>query len=272
MFCFLCIQIFAHDGGKEVCQRYQLNFNEYEKIFPKKYFYKLQLKKFILITEQKSGTNLIEKCLSLMTGKLIVDHSIVKSLTFSQLQDWVEKHNNFLFCHTSDIEHIKNADSSIKKITILRDFRDVIISRLFFMEKLNTSLPNLSLSSWKQLSYDEKITYLILEVSQNLFYTNPEILSDYLIIKFEDLVGEKGLGKNENQLTSIYQISNCLGIKLNSNQVKYIVNNLYGNTNSFRKGQIGDWKKYFNDDNKKLCKEIMNDWLIKFGYEKNDNW
>ncbi len=39
-----------------------------------------------------------------------------------------------------------------------------------------------------------------------------------------------------------------------------------------RKGIIGDWKNYFNDNHKKKFKEIAGDLLIELGYEKDYNW
>ena len=39
-----------------------------------------------------------------------------------------------------------------------------------------------------------------------------------------------------------------------------------------RKGQIGDWKNYFADDEKKIFKAKENEALVKLRYEKNATW
>lgn len=39
-----------------------------------------------------------------------------------------------------------------------------------------------------------------------------------------------------------------------------------------RKGSIGDWKNYFNEDIKKLTKTLVGDLLIHLKYEQNDDW
>lgn len=39
-----------------------------------------------------------------------------------------------------------------------------------------------------------------------------------------------------------------------------------------RKGIVGDWKNYFNDEHKKRFKELIGESLIRWGYEKGFNW
>ena len=41
---------------------------------------------------------------------------------------------------------------------------------------------------------------------------------------------------------------------------------------TFRSGRTGEWKKYFNDEHKKIFKDVAGDLLIKLGYEEEDNW
>lgn len=40
----------------------------------------------------------------------------------------------------------------------------------------------------------------------------------------------------------------------------------------FRKGEVGDWKRFFTDDVKRWFKDQAGDTLIELGYEKDDNW
>jgi hypothetical protein len=40
----------------------------------------------------------------------------------------------------------------------------------------------------------------------------------------------------------------------------------------FRKGIVGDWKNYFNDQHKARFKSAAGEYLIDFGYEKDDKW
>ena len=42
---------------------------------------------------------------------------------------------------------------------------------------------------------------------------------------------------------------------------------------TFRKGVSGQWKMVFNEEHKELFKETDRDgWLVRLGYEEDDNW
>jgi len=40
----------------------------------------------------------------------------------------------------------------------------------------------------------------------------------------------------------------------------------------YRKGVAGDWKNHFNERHIRYFKNAMNDILVKYGYEKDENW
>jgi hypothetical protein len=41
---------------------------------------------------------------------------------------------------------------------------------------------------------------------------------------------------------------------------------------TFRSGRTGEWRKYFNDEHKKIFKDVAGELLVKLGYEKDNNW
>jgi hypothetical protein len=41
---------------------------------------------------------------------------------------------------------------------------------------------------------------------------------------------------------------------------------------TFRKGQTGEWEKYFDSEHKKLFKKCAGEMLITLGYEKDMDW
>jgi hypothetical protein len=41
---------------------------------------------------------------------------------------------------------------------------------------------------------------------------------------------------------------------------------------TFRKGQPGNWREHFTDENKKFFKNQAGDILQRLGYEKNQDW
>jgi hypothetical protein len=43
-------------------------------------------------------------------------------------------------------------------------------------------------------------------------------------------------------------------------------------SSTYRKGAVGDWREEFSPEIKKLFKAHAGDWLIRLGYEKDNNW
>lgn len=94
-----------------------------------------------------------------------------------------------------------------------------------------------------------------------------------LVVKFEDIVGAKGGGDKETQLSTIKKIFDHIGVELTDDKINEISENSFSNkTKTFRKGQIGNWRSEFSDKNIKLFKEVAGDLLVKLGYEKDNNW
>ena len=91
-------------------------------------------------------------------------------------------------------------------------------------------------------------------------------------VKFEDLIGPDGGGSLESQLIEIINIANHIGISLSKEEAHAIASSLFGNSPTFRKGQIGDWKNHFTEEHKELFKKIAGQLLIDLGYESDFNW
>ena len=63
-----------------------------------------------------------------------------------------------------------------------------------------------------------------------------------------------------------------MGVDLSLQQVQEIADTLFGDTVTFRKGQIGSWRDLFTPFHKALFKEVMGEELIRLGYESDCNW
>lgn len=66
-------------------------------------------------------------------------------------------------------------------------------------------------------------------------------------------------------------------VDLNEDQVTQRVIEILENmqrtdTPTYRKGRVGDWRVYFTPRVKDTFKKQSNDWLVRLGYEKDDNW
>ena len=94
----------------------------------------------------------------------------------------------------------------------------------------------------------------------------------FCTIRFEDLVGPRGGGSLECQLKEIKKIANHLRLDVDDQVIEKVADQLFGGTETFRKGQIGSWKDHFELRHKEAFKKIAGQLLIDLGYEKDFNW
>lgn len=245
--------------------------------------------KFIVICPPKCGTHLISRALQLMTNKKPFharDYYLDDYSGFVRDMSVCEKKKRFIQTHIPvDQRLIKWFKSRKYKVfTILRDPRDVLISSIHWVFSGNDvdHLIDVPEESFSQLSLEEQISELItgerfgfqlidrlyrrhydwLELDRNMLYPTT----------FEELVGPNGGGDELQQKRVIHEIAQHIGMSLSEEKVDKIATELFGNTNTFRSGQIGAWKKDFSDQNKEEFKRYYGEDLIRLGYEQDFDW
>ena len=247
--------------------------------------------KFIIIAIHKTGTHLTKKAIELILKEASIDLKL-------HGQHWdqgsikekiINERRTQLIGHA--LYNPKSAkiirENNYKGFFCIRDPRDVTVSLAFYSKTAEFVGPNLS-----ELSLDQQLTYLLntekkyqVFSKDNAFFCDiPNVKSlynlqtgwgkekNFFIIKFEDLIGPKGNGSLQKQLKTIKAIAQHININLSNKQILNISNNLFGNTETFRKGQIGDWKNHFSQKHKLLAKKTLGKILIDLGYENDKNW
>lgn len=156
-------------------------------------------------------------------------------------------------------------------ILIVRDPRDVAVSKAFYLLKR----PEAELHS-HLISLSERERFIAsingipgrmrsLAELYNMFlpWLNE---GSCLMIKFEDLVGSRGGGSDEKQSETLRRIAGHLGIPFDENELKEIAHKSFNkNSVTFRKGQIGDWTNWLDDEMLSILKK--DDTIFKkFGY------
>jgi hypothetical protein len=173
--------------------------------------------------------------------------------------------------------------TSIGRVTffIYRDPRDLLISQVFFatdmheehgMHAYYNSLPD----------FNERLKVAITGIDQDGLHM-VSVKQRYegvfqwleqknvLCIRFEDLINNRDVTLNQ-MLDEVektgYKIptprEKSLSILIEAIQPK--------KSHTFRSGKTGGWKEYFNEEHKKLFKDVAGDLLVKLNYEKNNNW
>ena len=171
----------------------------------------------------------------------------------------------------------------IKTFLILRDPRDVVISHAFFISK---NPYNTSYKLYKHLSTHERIMTSIVGISEDKGFgikilnikERIESLLPWMhfnnncTVFFEKLVGPQGLGSLDMQHQELTKISSHLGFNYSHQEIENLASKIFGGTETFRKGEIGDWKNHMSDEHKDVCKKLIGQILIDLGYEKDLEW
>jgi len=246
--------------------------------------------KIALISIPKSGTHLVQKIITTLTNKVkdcFYDDIITVNPSFSNSLDYSTKYLRGHFIHTTENASFLDKNN-YKAIFIIRDPRDMLISLVHFIYEYPAAFPGIS-----NLPFNHLLSLLIQDMSKlhvNGCFKNNRVLSfkgisnfynQYLpwinepfvyTTTFEKLVGIKGGGSDEEQINELQSIARHIGISISNEKIISLAKNLFGGSATFRKGQIGSWKKHFTQEHKKLFKKEAGQLLINLKYEKNLNW
>ncbi len=195
------------------------------------------------------------------------------------------ENGKFAMGHIPYSEDLSNLLSKmqIKTFLILRDPRDVVVSHAFFV---STRPYNTCYELYRHLSPHEQIMASIvginedegfgiklLNIKERIEALLPWMSNDNnCTVLFEKLVGPQGSGSLDLQIQELKKISLHLGFEKSSQEIENLTSNIFGETESFRKGTIGDWKTFMTEEHKDVCKDLIGQILIDLGYEKDFKW
>lgn len=248
---------------------------------------------------RKSGTHLLNKVLHLLDIKGGTSNAHLAPN--EHLNELVARCSKLNFNKSQAI--LKAFDPKDRYIIIYRDPRDVVISHIFFKilpqkRNHNPKVPisrfkneklkehyNISkhISFWLKPQLDKKNFAKYRSGIKNIF-TDMKIVSllkknpapNRLLVRFEDLVPEfAGGSSNEIKVEVLKSICSFAEKETSEEKISSVIDNLWGNTWSFRKTdtkKVRQWEKYFEPKHIKLFQKKFNDLLLSLGYESNPNW
>lgn len=249
---------------------------------------------YLLLTIPKSGTHLIAKLIEKITGEPIF--GLANILPYASdasqffppikeeevqviLQFMEGGPNQSIVSHFNLATYLEPyAQSGYAKMIFVRDLRDVCVSLVHFIHE------HLDIVLGKSASFDQRLAFVIRGVhwslNRSIFNVKLEAQAaiqwmqdpEVLVLRFEDLCGERGGGSLDAQLECIRKVAQHLDIALSEAQLALLPEEIWGNTVTFRKGEIGSWKSCFNKANKRLFKTVLGEELIRLGYESDYNW
>ena len=164
--------------------------------------------------------------------------------------------------------------NNFKSIQIVRDPRDIVVSFAYWIETrpdffLYPYFAPLSVEARMRLliegSVDTSVPVDSIATVMDRSYGWLTNAGKVLVVRFEDLVGEKGGGSYESQLQSIKSI--CRWLKKDESLAASIGENLFGGTNTFRKGKAGSWKEEMPESLQDLFDNKVGTRLKLFQYD-----
>ena len=242
---------------------------------------------FAVITPEKTGTHLLTKQLTLLTGM-----DVKNSWQHTASADSINKQLNFCEANHKFFHMHAFYDLSLKRcfhkrnyrvIYLIRDPRDQLISLLQYIRDKGWAYGPLRMDMpFGKLSYDQQIEEMI--TGSRYGVCVPKTFFDKrkgwiawnwaLTVKYEDLVGPKGGGSKKRQMAELRRIVDHIQLPKSDQELSYVADNSYGKPGdkTFNKGKIGQWKSKFKEYHKSLFKTVYGNELIEMGYEQNHNW
>jgi len=244
---------------------------------------------YLMLSMTKGGTHLLYKLLKMVSSnknynvhyyrqlgkdrlRFPPHHQMTSDVFLRAIE---QKSNPCLIAHLNFYDlfqqfSMKHPD--FKKFVMVRDLRDICVSTVYHKwQQLNKFLGE-NASFNKRLHYVINPTHGFLPNSVfNIAKEAEKALAcmmdpSYIVCRFEILCGKEGGGSTEAQAQQVKKIAKAINIDLTDEELLYVVNNLWGDTNTFRKGKIGSWKDHFKPSHIKAFKKHLGIYLTKMGY------
>jgi hypothetical protein len=176
-------------------------------------------------------------------------------------------------------------DLDYRRLLILRDPRDVAVSTVLYVSRLQRHWLHDRLTSEFD-TFGDQLEAIITGLPAANGHGGSESIASAVAhfvpwlddplthtLRYEDLVGEAGGGNRERQLSAVAAAADHVDRPLTDTEIASIADRLYSRRSpTFRKGVIGDWREHFEPRHTEAFKAIAGDALVRLGYEADDSW
>lgn len=206
----------------------------------------------------------------------------------------------------TDLEQLLNIFPNAKIITIVRDGRDVVVSKRFHTLRMKVFFHG-DEKYWLHRIWNKSffLRKVLLKLNQKWSFLNENYFKK--LDQPHDLLSMEALSKYSEQWVFVTEYIRSIQKKHPNNLLTVYYSKLYSQTEEellkiftflgvdtvdemlqkviadstlsrkgknsfFRKGGSGDWKNYFSDAHKKKFKAIAGKMLIDLGFETDENW
>lgn len=161
----------------------------------------------------------------------------------------------------------------VRPIQIVRDPRDIAVSYAHWIVSrpdfyAHPRLAELTtqeriqaiIRGWRDRRLHFESLATVLDRSYG-WITRPD---DVLVVRFEDLVGSRGGGDATAQNEALRAVASWCG--LDPTRIPDVAEHAFGQSKTFRKGEIGGWRSEFSDETAELFERVVGPRLAHWGY------
>lgn len=255
-----------------------------EKVIAQILGYKARAPRILTVTMPKSGTNLLQRILLLHPW---LSRAILPTLGRRNIYKWKDPKKvlskigsgrivSSHFDYDPELARLVIEELNYKVLLMIRDPRDAVISDMHY---IRTWPAHPQKYLFENMPSDKDRLIALIRGQEGVLSIREQIMrfsgwrKHAHLIRFEDAVGAAGGGSDAIQREVIKQIYSFMEIPLNNEMLEHIARNCRSSkTQTFRTGNIRNWKKIFDDDLRKEFSSVAGDLLIELGYEESLNW
>jgi len=233
-------------------------FNEYRKMFAPK---------IIVNSIPKAGTNLLLKIFYNIRWLKVINKGVDFLMTPTEIESSLSRLRNgeYMYAHLPYNPKYNQLikQLSLRHLLIVRDPRDIVVSHAFYVaygqasHRLHQFYKSLKSDRDRIMATIRGVPDHLIKGGQGLdsiaerFKNYSPWLQDplCLVVKFEDLIGKRGMGDDRAQLILVRKIIKHVGLNITEKELLLIVDSIYDTSSpTFRVGQVGNWKAWLNSD------------------------
>lgn len=239
----------------------------------------------------KAGTNLLIQTLCQIDQ---LSRRLARTLVTSGSEELIlaklagVRENKIQPAHLGFSERVSQtiAQHDIKHILIVRDLRDVVTSSARYIGAPGSG-HRLQKYFARQLHSDRERIFAVIEglsaerlngeapsrpLAEHIGHFMPWIsYPNCLVIRFEDLVGEKGGGDQQRQRDLTETILRYLQLSMPSSKIDELTSRIFSTySRTYRSGQIGSWVNVFDHEIEKAFDDSLGEFQKALGYDRSE--
>lgn len=165
------------------------------------------------------------------------------------------------------------AVTGIKVLLMVRDPRDMIVSYVKYVTKIDLTHP--AHAYFKALPDDDArimaaikgVEGVVSPVSETLEKFSGWLDSGAMVIRFENIIGANGGGSDIKQREVVGALADFIGVQIGDEKLTNICRDIYSpKAITFRKPQIGGWKTVLGDNHLGEIEMMAGELMRRYGY------